>query len=70
MNSRFAAGHFFKNLFWRKPFKSKITILTLLVSDKLVFGSFFDSQNYKNIEKTAQIFCNQARTEYCIAKHI
>ena len=71
MNSRFATGYCFTNLPLRKPFLVQNYNLAFLSSDKLVFFShFLTHKNYKNIEKTAQIFFNQARTEYCIAEHI
>ena len=72
MNSHFAMEHLFANLSLRKPFLSKTTIWPLLVLDKLFFIHFLTFKNYKHIEETAQIFFNQACTEYCIAnaKHI
>ena len=62
MNSHFATAHFFAYLLSCAKLKFKLSVL-----DKL---AFFTLKNYKNTEETAQIFFNQACTEYCVVKHV
>ena len=70
MNSRFATGHIFANLPLRKPFLvQNYNLGSLSFRQTGFFPIFLTFENYKNIEETAQIFFNQASTEYCIAKH-
>ena len=67
MNSCVVTGHVFAN---QKTLPVQNYNLGTLASDKLAyFAQFLIDKNYEKIEKTAQIFFNQARTEllYCSA---
>ena len=69
--SRFAAAHVFANLSLRKPFLVQNCNLGFLSFRQTgFFVHFWTFKNYKNIAETAQIFFNQPRIEYFIAKNI
>ena len=71
MNSRFATGHFFANLPLSKFFLVQNYKWGFVSFKKTgFFAHFLTFKNYKNIERIALILFKQARTEYCITKHI
>ena len=71
IKSHCATGQFFANLPLRKPFLVQNYNLGFLnFRQTWFFAHFLAVKNYKNIKETAQMFFNQARTEYCIAKII
>ena len=63
MNSRFATRNFFANFPLRKPFLvQNYNLSSLNFKQTDFFADFLTLKYYKNIEKTAQIFFQHART--------
>ena len=71
MNSHFATENFFCKSFFEKILPcAKLQFGLSWFQTNWLFCPFLIFKNYKTIEETAQIFFNQTRTEYGIAKHI